>query len=64
MNSDPVSLLGFEDDDKTTFPTSSRWIPEEERYFLIKITQFPFGHRHQHHPSNGYLSRDRYSVAI
>ena len=56
MNSDPVSLLGFEDDDKTTFPTSSRWIPEEERYFLIKITQFPFGHRHQHHPSNGYLS--------
>ena len=33
-----------------------RWIPPEKRYFLIKCTQFPLGHRHQHHPSNGFLS--------
>ncbi len=52
----PVSLFGFSDEDQLTPPYSQRWIDESERYFLIKITQFPFGHRHQHHPSNGYLA--------
>ena len=41
--SQPVSLFGFSEEDQTTYPYSNRWIPESERYFLIKITQFPFG---------------------
>ena len=53
---DPVSLFGFDENHKETFPYSHRWIPEEERYFLIKCSQFPLDHRHQHHPSNGFLS--------
>ena len=52
----PVSLFGFNEQDVTTAPFSYRWIPESDRYFLIKITQFPFGHRHQHHVSNGFLA--------
>ncbi len=56
ITSGPVSLFGFSEEDKTTAPFSYRWIPESDRYFLIKITQFPFGHRHQHHVSNGYLA--------
>ena len=51
-----VSLNGYEDIDKTTAPQSYRWIPQSERYFLIKCRQYPLGHRHQHHPSNGYLA--------
>ena len=53
---DPVSLFGFDENHQETFPYSNRWIPEEERYFLIKCSQFPLDHRHQHHPSNGFLS--------
>ncbi|MEC7628358.1 MAG: prepilin-type N-terminal cleavage/methylation domain-containing protein [Verrucomicrobiota bacterium] len=59
----PVSLTGFTEEDQATFPHSTRWIPEEERYFLIKCTQFGWDdedpsipHRHQHHPSNGFLA--------
>ena len=59
----PISLSGFTDDDKITFPFSTRWIPEDQRYFLIKCTQFGWDqeneqipHRHQHHPSNGFLA--------
>jgi prepilin-type N-terminal cleavage/methylation domain-containing protein len=54
---DPVSLYGFDKakNHQETFPYSNRWIPEEERYFLIKCSQFPLDHRHQHHPSNGFL---------
>ena len=52
---EPVSLNGFDDSHKETYPYSIRWIPEEERYFLIKCSQFPLDHRHQHHPSNGFL---------
>ena len=52
----PVSLYGFEDSHKENYPSSSRWIPQEDRYFLIKCTQFPYEHRHQHHPSNGFLA--------
>jgi prepilin-type N-terminal cleavage/methylation domain-containing protein len=52
---DPVSLYGFDENHQETFPYSNRWIPEEERYFLIKCSQFPLDHRHQHHPSNGFL---------
>ena len=66
----PVCLTAFEDDHITFADQSDpdilpfdpkpglpgRWIPPEERYFLIKCTQFPLGHRHQHHPSNGFLS--------
>lgn len=52
---DPVSLFGFDENHQETFPYSHRWIPEEERYFLIKCSQFPLDHRHQHHPSNGFL---------
>jgi hypothetical protein len=52
----PVSLIGFNEEDETKAPFSYRWIPESDRYFLIKITQFPFGHRHQHHVSNGFLA--------
>ena len=52
---EPVSLYGFDDSHKELYPWSTRWIPEEERYFLIKCSQFPLEHRHQHHPSNGFL---------
>ena len=52
----PVCLKGYEDSHKTTYPWSTRWIPEHERYFLIKCSQFPLDHRHQHHPSNGFLA--------
>jgi hypothetical protein len=52
----PVSLYGYDENHQETFPYSHRWIPEEERYFLIKCSQFPLDHRHQHHPSNGFLS--------
>lgn len=55
-NTQPVSLFGFSEEDETTAPFSYRWIPESDRYFLIKITQFPYGHRHQHYVSNGFLA--------
>jgi len=55
-NQEPVSLVGFDDSQKEIYPYSTRWIPEEERYFLIKCSQFPLEHRHQHHPSNGFLA--------
>ena len=51
----PVSLIGVESF-KEVPPYSQRWIPEGERYFLIKCSQYPIGHRHQHHPSNGFLA--------
>ena len=51
-----ISLSGFQESDKITSPHSNRWIPPGERYFLIKCRQYPLGHRHQHHPSNGYLA--------
>ncbi|MDG1138910.1 MAG: prepilin-type N-terminal cleavage/methylation domain-containing protein [Opitutales bacterium] len=56
VNEHPVSLSGYENEDWKTPPHSYSWIPEAERYFLIKVSQFPFGHRHEHHPSNGYLA--------
>jgi prepilin-type N-terminal cleavage/methylation domain-containing protein len=52
---EPISLFGFDESDAETYPFSTRWIPQEERYFLIKCSQFPLGHRHEHHPSNGFL---------
>jgi prepilin-type N-terminal cleavage/methylation domain-containing protein len=55
-NEGPVSLHGHENEDWKTPPYSFSWIPEDERYFLIKVSQFPFNHRHQHHPSHGYLA--------
>ena len=51
----PISLLGLESF-KEIAPYSQRWIPEGERYFLIKCSQYPIDHRHQHHPSNGFLA--------
>ena len=54
-NQEPVSLFGFVEEHEKTYPWSTRWIPEEERYFLVKCSQFPLEHRHQHHPSNGFL---------
>ena len=54
-NDDPISLYGYDDVHKETYPWSTRWIPEEDRYFLIKCSQFPLEHRHRHHPSNGFL---------
>ena len=54
-NGFPISLIGVETV-RDTLPYSQRWIPEGERYFLIKCTQYPIGHRHQHHPSNGFLA--------
>jgi hypothetical protein len=51
----PISLLGLESF-KEIPPYSQRWISEGERYFLIKCSQYPIGHRHQHHPSNGFLA--------
>ena len=53
---EPISLFGFENSHIETYPTSTRWIEEEDRYFLIKCSQFPLEHRHQHHPSNGFLA--------
>ena len=55
-NQDPISLIGFDDSHKELYPYSTRWIPEGERYFLVKCSQFPVEHRHQHHPSNGFLA--------
>ena len=52
---EPISLFGFDDSHAETYPFSTRWIPQEDRYFLIKCSQFPLGHRHEHHPSNGFL---------
>ena len=54
-NGRPISLVGLESF-KEVSPYSQRWIPEGERYFLIKCSQYPIGHRHQHHPSNGFLA--------
>ncbi len=51
----PLSLEGIKGE-KTNPPWSMRWIPEGERYFLIKCTQYPLDHRHRHHPSNGFLA--------
>jgi len=50
----PISLFKNESHAEN-YPFSTRWIPQEERYFLIKCSQFPLGHRHEHHPSNGFL---------
>jgi prepilin-type N-terminal cleavage/methylation domain-containing protein len=55
MEGTPISLLGLESS-KALAPYSQRWIPEGERYFLIKCSQYPINHRHQHHPSNGFLA--------
>jgi prepilin-type N-terminal cleavage/methylation domain-containing protein len=54
-NGVPLSLLGIKGSE-TELPWSARWIPEGERYFLIKCSQFPLEHRHRHHPSNGFLA--------
>ena len=54
-NQDPISLHGFDDSHKEIYPWSTRWIRQEERFYLIKCSQFPLDHRHQHHPSNGFL---------
>jgi len=51
----PLSLVGMKGSE-TQQPWSNRWIPEGDRYFLIKCSQFPLNHRHRHHPSNGYLA--------
>ena len=50
----PLSLLGMKGSE-TGPPWSNRWLPESERYFLIKCSQYPLEHRHRHHPSNGFL---------
>ena len=61
----PISLFAFTDEHKIDEDFSSRWIPESERYFLIKCTQFDkkdedsttdIPHRLRHDPSNGYLA--------
>ena len=52
-NGEPLSLVGIKGNE-TEFPYSARWIPEGERYFLIKCSQYPLEHRHRHHPSNGF----------
>ncbi len=54
-NGSPLSLIGIKGNE-AEFPFSARWIPEGERYFLIKCSQFPLEHRHRHHPSNGFLA--------
>ena len=54
-NGAPLSLVGIKGNE-TEFPYSARWIPEGERYFLIKCSQYPLEHRHRHHPSNGFLA--------
>jgi len=51
----PLSLEGMKGSE-TEPPWSSRWIPEGDRYFLIKCSQYPIDHRHRHHPSNGFLA--------
>ena len=51
----PLSLVGIKGNE-AEFPYSARWIPEGERYFLIKCSQYPLEHRHRHHPSNGFLA--------
>ncbi len=51
----PLSLLGMKGSE-TGPPWSNRWLPESERYFLIKCSQYPLEHRHRHHPSNGFLA--------
>ena len=50
----PLSLLGIKGSE-SELPWSARWIPEGERYFLIKCSQYPLEHRLRHHPSNGFL---------
>jgi prepilin-type N-terminal cleavage/methylation domain-containing protein len=55
MNGESLSLLGMKGSE-TQPPWSMRWIPEGERYFLIKCSQYPLEHRHRHHPSNGFLA--------
>lgn len=52
---EPLSLLGMKGSE-TGPPWSNRWLPESERYFLIKCSQYPLEHRHRHHPSNGFLA--------
>ena len=54
-NGVPLSLLGIKGSENE-LPWSARWIPEGERYFLIKCSQYPLEHRHRHHPSNGFLA--------
>jgi prepilin-type N-terminal cleavage/methylation domain-containing protein len=54
-NGAPLSLVGIKGNE-AEFPYSARWIPEGERYFLIKCSQYPLEHRHRHHPSNGFLA--------
>tara|TARA_B110000495_G_scaffold182013_1_gene177207 strand:- start:172 stop:924 length:753 start_codon:yes stop_codon:yes gene_type:complete len=54
-NGFPLSLLGIKGSE-SELPWSGRWIPEGERYFLIKCSQYPLEHRHRHHPSNGFLA--------
>jgi len=64
----PLSLKGMEGSEDQA-PWSNRWIAEEDRYFLIKCSQYPLYkpdektgnpttefHRHRHHPSNGFLA--------
>ena len=51
----PLSLEGMKGSE-TESPWSSRWIPEGDRYFLIKCSQYPIDHRHRHHHSNGFLA--------
>ncbi len=51
----PLSLLGIKGSE-SELPWSARWIPEGERYFLIKCSQYPLEHRLRHHPSNGFLA--------
>lgn len=64
----PLSLVGMKGNEEQP-PWSNRWIPEADRYFLIKCSQYPLYkpdektgtptteyHRHRHHPSNGFLA--------
>ena len=73
----PISLKGIKESEKQA-PWSNRWIAEEDRYFLIKCSQYPLDkpdektgnpttefHRHRHHPSNGFLAlQSGYPVAL
>jgi len=53
----PMSLIGIKESEKQLeLPWSSRWLAEEERYFLIKCSQYPLDHKLRHHPSNGFLA--------
>lgn len=57
ISGQPLSLIGIgTSGSESTQPWSNRWIPQGERYFLIKCSQFPLDHRHRHHPSNGHLA--------